>query len=104
MPQEKIDKFRQLVESQPDNELAHYSLGTALFEEAVYEEAEQHFSAALEKKGDWVLAYILRARCLIHMKRLDEARALLLIGRDHSEKQKHDSPIEEIDDLLETLP
>lgn len=104
MVEDKILRFRQVVEQNPDNELARYSLGTALFEAEQFEDAEEQFRAALENKNDWVLAYIFRARCQIRLGRTDEAKSLLRLGREYSEKQGHASPIEEIDDLLEMLP
>lgn len=104
MSQEKIDRFRKMVEANPDNELARYSLGAALFESGQHDEAEKHLAAALVLKPDWVMAYILRSRCLMQLQRLDEVRALLEAGRAHSIEQGHEGPVEEIDDLLEMLP
>jgi len=104
MPSEKTDKFRRLVEAQPDNELARFSLGSSLLQDDAYEEAEPQFARALELKDDWVVAYILRARCLIRLGRYAEARPLLDRGRELSIAQHHDAPVEEIDDLLEDLP
>ena len=78
MPSEKTERFQRLVEAQPDNELARFSLGSCLIEEDAFEEAEPHLARALELKDDWVVAYILRARCLIRMRRYAEARPLLV--------------------------
>jgi len=103
MSEEKIERFRRHKEANPDNELARYSLGSALLEDGFFAEAEGEFAAALEKKPDWVMAYISRARCLIHLERVDEARKLLAQGREHSLQQGHDGPVEEIDELLEDL-
>jgi tetratricopeptide (TPR) repeat protein len=101
---EKIQKFRRMLESDPENELALYSLGSALFDDGNFEEAEGLFGRALEHRSDWVMAYILRARCLIRLKRYAEARPLLEQGRAHSVEQQHEGPVEEIDELLEDLP
>src|SRR5262245_49904286 len=101
--QAKIDKFAALAAKHPDSELARYSLGSALFEAGRFADAEPHFRRALELKSDWVMAYILRARCLIRTGRKDEARPLLALGREHSIAQKHDGPVEEIDEILAEL-
>ena len=93
-----------MVESNPDNELARYSLGSALMEDAEFAEAEQQLQRAIELKGDWIMAYILRARCLIHLQRYPEAKELLTQGRQHSLGQGHEGPVEEIDELLSDLP
>ena len=100
----KVAKWLPLVEKHPDNELARYSLGSAYFDERRFAEAEPHFQRALELKGDWVMAYILRARCLIALGRVDEARPLLAKGREHSIQQRHEGPVEEIDAILAELP
>lgn len=104
MSTDKIQKFRKMVEQNEGNELALYSLGSALLEDASFEEAEPCFRQALELKPDWVMAYILRARCLIRLRRYGEARELLETGRVHSLQQNHASPVEEIDEMLEELP
>jgi len=101
--QAKIDKFAPLVAKNPENELARFSLGSALFEAGRFADAEPHFAKALALKGDWVMAYILRARCLIRLGRVDEARPLLATGRRHSLAQHHEAPVEEIDEILAEL-
>lgn len=101
--QAKIDRFSQMVAKHPDNELARFSLGSALFEAGRFADAEPHFARALELKNDWVVAYILRARCLIQLGRSEDARPLLANGRRHSIAQHHQSPVEEIDEILAEL-
>jgi len=101
--QAKIGKFAAIVAKRPDNELARFSLGSALLEAERFADAEPHFKRALELKDDWVVAYILRARCLIRLGRVDEARPLLATGRTHSLAQHHEAPVEEIDEILAEL-
>lgn len=100
----RIEKFGRHVAANPDNELARYSLGTALFEAGRFADAEPHFARALELRPDWVLACIFQAKCLLRLGRAQEARGLLERGRACSIEQGHDAPIEEIDALLEMLP
>ena len=99
----KVLKWMPLVEKHPDNELARYSLASAYFDEKRFAEAEPHFARALELKNDWVMAYILRARCLIALGRAGEARPLLAKGRELSIQQRHQGPVEEIDAILAEL-
>ena len=100
----KIQKWKALVEKNGDNELARYSLATAYFDAGRFAEAEPHFRRALELKDDWVMAYILCARSLIKLGRVDEARPLLERGRQFSIAQRHEGPVEEIDAILAELP
>lgn len=104
MAEDKIQRFARVVEQNPDNELARYSLGSAYFDEDRFGEAEPHFARALELRDDWVMAYILRARCLIRLGQVELARTQLALGREHSIEQHHDAPVEEIDEILEDLP
>ena len=101
--QAKIDRFSQMVAKHPDSELARFSLGSALFEAGRFADAEPHFARALELKDDWVVAGIFRARCLIHLGRADEARPVLATARRHSIAPHHESPVEEIDEILADL-
>jgi predicted Zn-dependent protease len=101
--QAKIDKWSALVARQPDSELARFSLASALFDAGRFADAEPHFRRALEIKPDWVVACILRARCLIRMDRAAEARPLLELGRKHSIAQHHQNPVDEIDEILAEL-
>jgi len=103
MASDRIEKFRRMVAAHPRNELALYSLGSALLDEGRHAEAETLLARALEIRGDWVMAHILRARCLIALGRPDEARALLVAGRAHSIAQRHQGPVDEIDALLGDL-
>lgn len=100
----KVAKWSEWVAKNPQNELARYSLGTALLEAGDFAAAEPHFAQALALKPDWVMACILRAKCLIQLRRIAEAKQLLAVGRQHSIEQHHDAPVEEIDALLEMLP
>ncbi|MBM4014373.1 MAG: tetratricopeptide repeat protein [Planctomycetes bacterium] len=100
----KVAKWSALVDKNPDHELARYSLGSALMECGEFAAAEPHFARALALRDDWVMAYILRAKCLLQLRRPAEAKELLLRGRHHSIEQKHDAPVEEIDALLGMLP
>lgn len=100
----RIAKWKALVEQNPDNELARYSLASALFDAGRFADAEPHFARALELKSDWVMAYVLRAKCLIRLGRPNDARPLLEKGRAHSLQQKHQNPVDEIDEILAELP
>ena len=62
MPAEKIAKWKALVDKNPTNELARFSLASAYFEDGLFADAEPHFKRALDQKDDWVVAYILRSK------------------------------------------
>jgi len=73
----KSSKFKDLVSRNPNNELFRFSLGQALMEEGHPIEAIEAFSYCLEKKPDWMMAAILKGKCLLAANREAEAIPVL---------------------------
>lgn len=99
----KSSKYKDLVSRNPNNELFRFSLGQALMEEGRPQEAIEAFSFCLEKKADWMMAAILKGKCLLAANRESEAIPVF----DHALKlaiiQHHETPEEEIRAILATL-
>lgn len=100
---ERTEMWRQQVAEDPNNELSRFSLAQALFADRDWEGALSEYEAALALKDDWMMAVIQKGRCLINLGREDEAREALERGRQLAIAQNHQSPQEEIDELLEDL-
>ena len=99
----KYDKARKawqkVLELSPGNAEAHYSLGIILLQEALgprdralYQEALNHFDAALRQAGDVPAALYYRGVALIHLDRYQEAekswkQALSLLDPDSEDAQ-----------------
>lgn len=98
-----LERHRQRVEQYPDNELARFSLGKALFDLEQYAEAKEHFAVALQRKPDWMAVQILLARCELNLGNKDAAKAGLLRARELAIKQNHKGPKAEVEQLLEEL-
>jgi len=98
-----LERHRRMVEQFPENELARFSLGKALFDAGQYQSARAELAKALEKKPDWMVAQILVARCDLHLGCLAEARAGLRRARELALAQKHEGPLAEVEQLLEDL-
>ena len=98
--QERIAQFRKMASDDPDNELAHFSLGQALFELDRHGEAEPHFRRTCELQPDHMLAYLRRAECLHALGRGPEARPLLHQTIALARAQNHVGPRLDAEELL----
>ncbi len=100
---EKIERFKAVVSLSPDDELAQFTLGQALFEEGRFEEAKNHLGKACELKGDWMVPAILYSKCLLELGEKEKARPALERALQLAREQHHDSPAEELEFLISEL-
>ena len=100
---ERIARFQQQLDRKPDNELARFSLGKALFDAGRMAEAREHFVVALARKPDWMVVQILLAKCELALGDPAAARAGLQRAHQLAVEQNHQSPREEIEQLLKEL-
>jgi tetratricopeptide (TPR) repeat protein len=75
-PQDALRELRLAVSLNPDSDLAHHMLGTALFEQQELQAAEKEFREALRLNPSADNHYSLAA-CLMSLDRYDEALAEL---------------------------
>lgn len=99
----KSEKYKDLLESNPESELFKFSLGQALLEENNPTVAIDYLSACLEKKPDWMMASILRAKCFIALKEKANAHKELERSLELAIDQRHEAPEIEIRKLLDSL-
>lgn len=97
-------RHRQLAAQFPDNELARFSLGRALFDVGNLAEARDHLAAALSRKPDWMAVQILVGKCDLALGRIPEARGAFLRARELAVAQHHEGPLAEVEELLAELP
>lgn len=106
--QERIERFRQMVASDPENDLGHFSLGRALLDAGQFEEAAAELEQALRLNPRLSKAYYLRARALIELNRKDEAISVLRQGLEVASARGDEGPRAEIvaclQELGETVP
>ncbi len=94
---------REMVAKFPENELARFSLGRALFDAGDVAGAREHLSAALARKPDWMVVQILLGKCdLAEGKREDAVRAFER-GLQLAIAQHHEGPQAELEELLSEL-
>ncbi len=92
-----------MVEQHPDNELARFSLGRALFDRAEYSDARVQFAAALKRRPDWMAVQILLGRCELELGNQAAAVAALERARELAIAQHHEGPLAEVEGLLADL-
>ena len=100
---ERIIRFEKLLEQFPDNEMARFSLGKALYDEGEFVRSREQLSLALEKKSDWMLVQILIGKCDLTLGRRTEAKAAFERARQLAIEQNHEGPLAEMDELLREL-
>jgi predicted Zn-dependent protease len=96
----KSEKFKELLAANPENELFRFSLGQALMDEGNPSKAIPLFEQCQQKKPDWMMASILKAKCQIALKRMEEARVELNRALKLAIEQEHEAPEAEIRKLL----
>jgi|SRR5579863_7382237 len=100
----RIDRFKKLVEIEPNSEISQFSLGSVYYDEEIFEQAIECFRKAIDFKPDYTAAYELLGRSLEKTGQLDEARLTyqkgLVIGRktgDHIPTQKMEDRLRRLD-------
>ncbi|MCH6256149.1 CDC27 family protein [Puniceicoccaceae bacterium K14] len=99
----KSERFKKLVDQNPNNELFRFSLAQALIDEGEAVEAIEALDFCLEKKNNWMMAAILKGKCLISQKRKEDARPVLEHALKLAIEQHHEAPEAELRKLLDTL-
>jgi predicted Zn-dependent protease len=99
----RSERFKGLVEKNPDNELFRFSLAQALFQEGQMAEAEPHLRVCIGKKPDWMVAHIALGKALIELGRREEAQPILQAAHQLAVEQNHEEPEAELSALLKQL-
>ena len=98
-----IERSRKLVEQYPENEMARFSLGKALFDAERFDEARTHFEVALKKKPDWMAVQILLGKCELASGDQPAAIAAFERAKQLALEQNHEGPLAEMEQLLAEL-
>lgn len=100
---ERIAQFQKMVELDSSNELAHFSLGTALFEAGRFKDAAQSFQRVLALNNRQSRAYLMLGRAQRGCGDLEYAVQTLRNGYLVAHKQGDRMPLNEIADVLTEL-
>jgi tetratricopeptide (TPR) repeat protein len=97
---ERIARFEKLLEQFPDNEMARFSLGKALFDESEFARAKEQLAQALAVKPDWMVVQILIGKCDLSLGDLAAAKAAFQRALQLAMEQHHEGPLAEMEQTL----
>ena len=103
MSHDRIDKALELWQRFPDNDLSRFNLAQAYVDANDYASAVEHLRALCAKKPEWMVAHIQLGKSLIALGHSVEAKPILEYALELAIGQHHDSPREELTELLKTL-
>lgn len=92
-----------MVEQYPNNELARFSLGKALFDAGQIQLAKEQFELALARKPDWMVVRILIGKCELAVGNTAAAKAAFQHALELAIEQHHEGPQAEMEELLRGL-
>ena len=98
-----IARYEKMVEQFPQNELARFSLGKALFDAGDFAGAKEHLIAALAKKPDWMVVQILIGKCELSQGNSVAAKAAFERALQLAIDQHHEGPQAEMEQALAEL-
>jgi Fe-S cluster biosynthesis and repair protein YggX len=100
---ERIAQFQKMAGDDPDNDMAHFSLGTAYDQSGRHADAAKSFARCIELNEGMSKAYQLAGAALIACDEADEAARTLERGFVVAAEQGDMMPRNEIGDLLRSI-
>lgn len=98
-----IARYEKMVEQFPQNELARFSLGKALFDAGEFARAKEHLNVALTKKPDWMVVQILVGKCDLSLGDRTAAKSAFERALQLAIVQHHEGPQAEMEQALRDL-
>jgi uncharacterized protein HemY len=99
----RSDMFRKLLARDPNNPMVLYSLGSELFKEGQYPEAQDLLRRAVENKPDYSVAYRMLGRAHFELHENSEARNVFLKGKEVAQENGDLQTVKEIDVFMRRL-
>lgn len=103
MSEERIQKFKKLLEKNPANPLVHYSLANEYFKLNRYEETIETINTYLKLKDDEGAAYRILGHCYTELGMQDSAKDAYEKGIQAASRHGHPDMAEEFRDYIESL-
>ena len=100
---DRLETMRAMVAKNPTNPLARFGLANEALKAHLYEEAAENLRLYLSAHADEGNGYGRLAEALMHLGRMDEARAALREGIEASQRYGHPSMANEFEARLEEL-
>lgn len=101
--QNRIERFEHMAAADPDNDMAHFSLGSAYVQAERYAEAAKSFQRCVELNPDMSKAYQLAGESMIKAGWSDQAAQTLEAGYLVAARKGDLMPKNAMADLLESI-
>jgi predicted Zn-dependent protease len=98
-----LDAFRKFIAKSPSDPFPRYGLAMELKKRGQHEEAEAAFAELEARHPDYVPQFLMRAGLLTEMKRVQDARAVLLRGIAAAQKKGDGHALGELQQALDGL-
>jgi predicted Zn-dependent protease len=103
MTSPRLEAMRAMVAKHPTNALARFGLANEALKAQLYEEAAEHLRTYLAAYDDEGNGYGRLAEALVHLGRVDEARAALRDGIEAARRCGHPGMVNEFEGRLDEL-
>jgi folate-binding protein YgfZ len=100
---QRMSMFEQVLEIDPEDQLANYGYGDCLVALDRFEEAVPHLQKAIRLKPSHSVAYVSLGRAFEGLNRLEEARSTYLDGIDAAARRGDGEPMKKMKDRLSQL-
>jgi tetratricopeptide (TPR) repeat protein len=100
---DSIARYEQMVQQFPNNDLARFSLGKALFDAGEFARAKEQLELALHKKPDWMVVQILVGKCELALGNTACAKAAFEKALQLAIDQNHEGPQAEMEAAIAEL-
>lgn len=101
--EQRIEQFQKMVQSDPNNELGHFSLGSALMEAKRFAEAGPCFQRVLALNPNYSKAYLMLAKAQVETGHKDFAVQTLNNGFMVAHRRGDLMPRNEMGEMLQQL-
>ncbi len=99
----KIEIFHQVLDMDPDDEIAHFGLGKIFCDTQKWDEGIPHLIKVLENNIEYSAAYPLLVKCLIGNSESEKAKEVALKGIEIAKNKGDLMPMKQLEILLKKL-
>ncbi|NIQ13164.1 MAG: hypothetical protein GTO02_01765 [Candidatus Dadabacteria bacterium] len=103
MTESKLEKFKKLLDKNPNNPLAHFSIANECFKLKLFNETIIHIDNYLKLKEDEGAVYRMLAECYLELDMEKEAIEAYNKGIEAALKHGHEGMAEEFEESISLI-
>ncbi|MBC8873280.1 MAG: hypothetical protein H8E44_27915 [Planctomycetes bacterium] len=97
------EKIEAMLADEPDDQFLRYSLASELIKEDEHERSLELLRGLMSDETPLVAAFLMAARHLVELDRIDEARTALRNGIEEARRQGENHVADEMSEFLDAL-